>query len=139
MNPDPECIQCDGNGYYRGGAAEEYDIVSCACDDQEPKAVTKMKPDPNCGTCHGRGYYTGGPDMGFDDIDCGCIYRKPPTMSPAAAAELVGYLKENLTLNVEFEAYHYGRENRLTVTVKIGDEVITESTCRVEPTTSDGY
>lgn len=62
-----------------------------------------------------------------------------PTLSPEAAAELVGFLKENLRIDVEFEAYHYGRENRLTVTVKIDDEVITESTCRVEPTTSDGY
>lgn len=96
----------------------------------------KPHPDPDCTKCDGNGYYVGGAEAEYDIVACAC---SEPSLPPEIEAGLVAWLKENLTVHTNFDVYRYGSENELTVTIKIGDEVVSESTTRIEPRISDGY
>ena len=53
--------------------------------------------------------------------------------------ELVEFLKENLTVGVDFRTYTYGGSNQLEVNIKLDGETICSETCTVEPTQEKGW
>lgn len=54
-------------------------------------------------------------------------------MSQSDLDALIGVLKDNLSVSLEWTGYHYGVENKLSIEIKFWDVVICTDSVTVEP------
>lgn len=48
--------------------------------------------------------------------------------------QIIEFLKDNLSIEIDFNRWEYGGTNRLEVRLKIGDEVISKNSTYIDPT-----